>query len=356
MVDALERLVQVESPSNDSTATRACAVATDEIGSELLGQKAQYIERDDRTHLNWMFGSPTKVLLMGHLDTVWPLGTISRWPFEVKDDIATGPGCFDMKAGVVQLLYALSVLDDLDGVGILLTTDEELGSPSARGLIEETVRGARAALVLEPSAQGALKTERKGASSYRLDVTGRAAHPGLDPEKGVNAAIELAHQVLAIAEVARPDVGTTVSPNVLTAGSATNTIPGKASVHVDVRASSPEEQERVDEALRTLTPVLSGTSLEIERIASCPPMTRSASADLYALAERVADKMGLQPLEEKAVGGASDGNSVAGMGVPTLDGLGAVGDGAHAEGEYVQIDAMPERAALVAGLVAELTR
>ncbi len=356
MLDALERLVEVESPSSDPAATKACTEVADRLVTDLLGERAEQIESDGSTHLRWRFGDRTDILLIGHLDTVWPLGTLASWPFAVENDIATGPGCFDMKGGCVQLFYALDALDDPTGVTVVLTTDEELGSPSSRGLIEETARGAKAALVLEPSAQGALKTERKGAAGYRLDVKGRAAHAGLDPEKGVNAAIELAHQVLAIADLARPELGTTVSPNVMAAGTATNTIPGAASLKIDVRATTVEEQERVDAALRALTPVTTGTSLLIERMAGAPPMPHSAAAELFALAQKLAAEMDLPPLEEKSVGGGSDGNFIAGMGVPTLDGLGAVGDGAHAEGEHIQVSAMPERAALVAALVDELRK
>jgi glutamate carboxypeptidase len=356
MLETLERLVNVESPSSDFAATKACAALADEIGAELLGQKAEHIERDGRTHLRWGFGSNRKLVLIGHLDTVWPLGTVDRWPFEVKDEIATGPGCFDMKGGVVQLFYALNALDALDGVTALLTTDEEVGSPTARGLIEETVRGAGAVLIPEPSAQGALKTERKGVSTYRLEVIGKAAHAGLDPEKGANAAIELAHQIIAIANLARQEAGTNVTPSVLSGGASTNTVPARATLHVDVRVASVEEQDRVGAGFDSLKPVLDGTTLHVERVATTPPMPRSASADLYALAQRLAGELGLPPLEEKAVGGGSDGNFTASLGIPTLDGLGAVGDGAHAEGEHILISAMPERAALLAALVAELIR
>jgi glutamate carboxypeptidase len=356
LLESLERLVGVESPSSDTAATKACAQAADEIATDLWGKRAEQIEREGRVHLRWTFGTGSKVLLLGHLDTVWPVGTTARWPFEVKGSLATGPGCFDMKGGVVQLFYALTVLDDIDGVTVLLTTDEELGSPSARGLIEETARSVDAALVLEPSAHGALKTERKGVGSYRLDVRGRAAHAGLDPDKGINAAVELAHQILAVSELARPEAGTNVSPNVARAGTSANTIPAAASAKIDVRAASLEEQERVDAALRGLTPVTPGTTVSVERVASSPPLPRSASTELFALAQRIATELGLEPLEEVSVGGGSDGNIVAGMGVRVLDGLGAVGDGAHAEGEHIEINALPERTALVAALVSELLR
>jgi len=354
MLEGLRRLVEIESPSSDTDATKACAEAANDLAYDLLGERAERIERDGRVHLRWTFGSARNVVLVGHLDTVWPLGTLAAWPFEVRGDQATGPGCFDMKAGIVQLFHALTCVEDLDGVAVVLTTDEEVGSPSSRSLIEDTVHGARAALVLEPSAAGALKTERKGTSSYVIEVHGRAAHAGLDPENGINAAVEAAHKVLAIAELANPELGTTVSPNVVIAGTATNTIPATASIRIDVRVTSVAEQERVDAALRALTPVLPGTSVSVECTASAPPMPRSASSELFARARRLAADLDLPALEERSVGGGSDGNFIASLGVPVLDGLGAVGGAAHAEGEYVAIAAMPERAALVAALVTEL--
>jgi glutamate carboxypeptidase len=354
MLDQLKSLVEIESPSSDAAATKACAEAADDLAHDLLGARAERVEQNGRVHLRWTFGSTRKVVLVGHLDTVWPLGTLEEWPFEVRDDTATGPGCFDMKAGVVQLFHALACVDEIDGVAVILTTDEEVGSPSSQELIEDTVDGAAAALILEPSADGALKTERKGASSYVVEARGRAAHAGLDPDKGINAAVEAAHQVLAIAGLANPELGTTVSPNVVVAGTATNTIPAAASIRIDVRVTSVAEQERVDAALRALTPELPGTSVMVECTASAPPMPRSASSELFARARRLAVDLDLPVLEERSVGGGSDGNFIASLGVPVLDGLGAVGGAAHAEGEYVDISAMPKRAALVAALVTEL--
>lgn len=355
MVAALQRLVEAESPTDDPGAAAACADVARALAKEIIGDEGERIDVDGRTHLRWRFGSRTKALLLGHLDTVWALGTLDAWPFAVAGDRATGPGCFDMKAGVVQLLFALSALDDLDGVGIVLTTDEELGSPTSRPLIAETAAGVNAVLVLEPSAAGSLKTQRKGVSAYRVDVVGRAAHAGLEPEKGVNAAIELAHQIIAIAELARPADGTTVTPSVVSAGTTSNTVPGRARLAVDVRTSTIAEQGRVESAMRSLAPVLEGASISVEKVASTTPLERTSSAELYDLAQEVAADIGLGPLTERAVGGGSDGNFTAGLGIPTLDGLGAVGDGAHAEGEWVSVAAMPERAALLAGLVARLT-
>jgi glutamate carboxypeptidase len=355
MVDALGALVRVESPSVDVAATAACGGALDDLVQARLGQRGERIEANGHVHWRWAFGGRPRVVLVGHLDTVWPRGTLDRIPFAVRAGIATGPGCFDMKAGIIQGVFALAALDDLDGVTLLVTSDEELGSLSSRSVIEDTARGAHAALVLEPSAgDGALKTERKGTSMYDIVITGRAAHAGLEPERGVNATVELAHQVLALSSVARDASGTTVTPTVASAGTVANVVPAEARVHVDVRATNATEQQRVDDEMRALAPHLPEAAVGITGGINRPPLARSSSSELFARAGQVAARLGLPELREVAVGGGSDGNFTAGIGVPTLDGLGAVGDGAHAESEHVVVDAMPDRAALVAALVDDL--
>jgi glutamate carboxypeptidase len=356
MIDALRALVDRESPSADAAACLACVEVADRLAYDLLGVRGERVESKGRVHLRWRFGPQSRVLLVGHLDTVWPLGTLARWPFAVDGGRATGPGVFDMKAGVVQLLFALARLESRQGVAVLLTTDEELGSPTARPLIEETAVGVDAALVLEPSADGALKTERKGIAVYRLIVNGRAAHAGLEPEKGANAAVELAHQVLATAGLADSTAGTTVTPSLVTAGTAMNTVPAQAVAHVDVRMRTRAEAERIDAALSGLRPVTPGTSLEVERTIGVPPLERRASVALFQRAQEIAAARGLPAPMEASVGGASDGNLLAGLDVQVLDGLGAVGGGAHAEGEYVEVAAMAERSELVAALVEDLLR
>jgi glutamate carboxypeptidase len=355
MVQLLAALVAAESPSSEPAAVAACARLVADAGADLLGEKPDEIVVDGRTHLRWRFGAgPTRVALVGHVDTVWPLGTIDRWPFSVSDGVATGPGAFDMKAGIVQLLHALAGVDDRDGVAVLLTADEELGSPTSRALIEDTARGAEAALILEPSAGAALKTARKGVSNYEVVAHGRAAHAGLEPEKGANAAAEIAHVIVGLAALAKPGDGTTVTPTVVHAGTATNVVPAEASVHVDVRAATAAEQSRVDTALHRLAATVTGTTLEVRGGPNRPPLPTTSSADLFARAQRLAAGLGLAPLEGVEVGGGSDGNFTAALGVPTLDGLGAVGGGAHAEGEHVVLSAMPERVALLAVLVTDL--
>ena len=360
MLADLETLVCCESPTSDRAATKHCAELFAEMGARLLHSQPERLENGGTAQLRWRFGQGDRVLLLGHLDTVWPHGTLDRLPFAVTDGKITGPGCFDMKAGLVQMLHALASLraksgpEALDGVTILVTTDEEVGSPAARTLIQDEARRSQAVLVLEASADGALKTARKGAGCHRLHVTGRAAHAGLEPERGANAAVELAHQILAIVQLANPDLGTTVTPSLTRAGDSANTVPSSAEVAVDVRAFSVEEQRRVGAGLAALTPHLEGTSLRVERGPESPPLPPEASHDLFARAEQAAARLGMAPLRGVAVGGGSDGNWTAAVGTPTLDGLGAVGGGPHADDEHVLADSMPERAALLAELVADL--
>jgi len=292
--------------------------------------------------------------VIGHFDTVWPTGTLGRWPFVVDGDRASGPGAFDMKAGIVQGLYAVATLPSLEGIAILFTSDEELGSPTSAPLIRELASTMEATLVLEPSAGGALKTGRKGVSQYEVHIEGRAAHAGLDPEKGANALIELAHQVLQIEALADPGAGTTVTPTVARAGTASNVVPASAAITVDVRIATIAEQERVAAAMRALKPSTAGTALRLDADENRPPLEEAASANLFARAQRIAAGLGLNELRGVTVGGASDGNLTAAAGCPTLDGLGAVGDGAHAEGEHVVVSEMAPRASLVAALLEDL--
>jgi len=353
LVNELRTLVECESPSGDLDATAACADVVDKLALDRIGAAAERVVVDGRTHLRWVFGEP-KILLLGHLDTVWPVGTLARWPFTVDGDRATGPGAFDMKAGLVQMFAALSTRSNLDGIAILVTSDEEIGSTTAVDLIESTARGLSAVLVLEPSAQGALKTARKGVGMFRVELTGRAAHAGLEPENGINATVEAAHQILAIASIGRADLGTSVTPTVASGGTTVNTVPATAVVNVDVRARTVAEMQRVQAALESLTPALAGAAVKTTAVNVRAPLEAAMSDKLFARATDHASRLGLEALRGVEVGGGSDGNITAAIGVPTLDGLGAVGDNAHAEGEWVSLSAMPERAALVAALVDEL--
>jgi glutamate carboxypeptidase len=356
MIDDLEALVTCESPSADLDAVAASAEVVARVGAARLGAEPERIVLDGRTHLRWRLGAgPSRVLVLGHHDTVWPLGTLATHPFTITDGVVRGPGCFDMKAGVVMAFHAIAALGDPSGVTMLVTGDEEVGSPTSRALIEAEASGCAAALVLEASADGgALKIERKGVSLYEMRVTGRAAHAGLEPERGVNATIELAHQVLAITALSDGGRGTTVTPTLMSAGTTSNTVPQAGLLTVDVRVREVADQERVDAAMRALQPVLAGALLEVTGGPNRPPLERAASADLFDRAVNLAAQLGLSPVAGASVGGASDGNFTAAVGTPTLDGLGAVGGGAHADDEHVLLAELPRGTALLAALIDEL--
>ncbi len=355
MLADIEELVTCESPSADLAAVARSAGAVARVGARRLGAEPERLVVEGVTHLRWRFGGgPARVLLLGHHDTVWPVGSLAAHPYGISGDVLRGPGCFDMKAGLVLALHAVAALPGRAGVTILVTGDEEVGSPTSRALIEAEAVGCAAALVLEASAGGALKTERKGTSWYGIQVTGRAAHAGLEPERGVNSGVELAQQILAVQALGDPARGTTVVPTVLSAGTTTNTVPAAGEVAVDVRARDAAEQQRVDTAIRSLHPVTPGARLAVTGGINRPPLAAEASAALYARAAALAGRLGQEPPGRAAVGGGSDGNFTAGVGVPTLDGLGAVGGGAHADDEHVLVPALPGRAELLAALVAEL--
>ncbi|MEV4639750.1 M20 family metallopeptidase [Actinoplanes sp. NPDC049548] len=354
----IEALVSCESPSSDPAALARSTEVVAALGERRLGAAPERVAVDGRIHLRWRFGNgPRRVLVLGHHDTVWPLGSLAAHPYGISDGVLRGPGCVDMKAGLVLAMHAIAGLPDRSGVTLLITCDEELGSPTSRELVESEAAGCAAALVLEAAATGgALKTQRKGVSRYRVRVHGRAAHAGLEPERGVNATVELAHQVLAIAALADPARGTTVTPTLLTAGASENTVPAAGEVAVDVRVGDAAEQQRVDTAMHALRPVLPDATLEILGGPNRPPMEASASTSLFARAVEVARDLGLPEPAAASVGGGSDGNFTAGIGTPTLDGLGAVGGGAHADDEHVLVAGLLPRAALVAGLITDRLR
>ncbi|MEV0598068.1 M20 family metallopeptidase [Streptomyces sp. NPDC050315] len=350
MLDDLRTLVEVESPSRDVAALTASAKAVAAVIESRLGGQATLVESAAGPHVHWSGGGDPRVLILGHHDTVFPLGTLARRPFRVEDGRATGPGVFDMLGGLVQAIHGVATLDDRSGVEILVTADEEVGSRSSRALLEERALACGAVLVLEGAADGgALKTGRKGCGTFQVSIAGRASHAGLEPAAGINALVEAAHQVLDIAALGRPEIGTTVTPTVASAGTLDNVVPAEATVTVDVRVESAGEKERIESAFAALAPHLEGARITVEGAVGRPPMPEAASAQLFALAQQL-----LPGVEGTAVGGGSDGNFTAALGVPTLDGLGAVGGGAHADHEYVVIDAMAERANLVAGLVKSL--
>lgn len=299
-----------------------------------------------------------ELLIIGHLDTVWPVGTLERIPFRVTSEgRAHGPGIFDMKAGVAIVIQAIRAVSSLNRqpkrpLHLLLTCDEEIGSRSSRGLIEESAKRSAAALVLEPPITGGIvKTARKGIGVFTVRAIGRAAHAGLDPAKGVNAIVELAHQTLRLAELNDYAAGTTVSVGVVNGGTTSNVVPAEATARVDVRYWKELEGARIEHTIRSLKPVNPQAKLEITGGLNRPPMERTeGNAHLFEHARALAGELGFD-LTDGSVGGGSDGNFTSALGVPTLDGLGVDGAGAHAEHEHIIVDDIPRRAALLARLI-----
>ncbi|WP_328392040.1 M20 family metallopeptidase [Nocardia sp. NBC_00416] len=352
MLDRFRMLVDCESPSNDQRGLEVCAVLIRPWLSAALERSVRLERVGENVHVLAEAPDP-RVLVLGHFDTVWPVGTTADWPFSITDGIATGPGTFDMKGGIVQVIAAIELLQDASHVSVLLTSDEEVGSASSRVLIEEQARKAGAVLVCEPSADGgAVKIGRKGIANYRVSVTGRAAHAGLEPELGVNAGVELAHQILAIADLASGD--TSVVPTVLTAGTTVNTVPESAQCAVDARSWALSDLQQVDRAMFALAPHLPGATVTVTGEIDRPPFEEHSARRLFGEAASAARELGIGPLQAVRSGGASDGNLTAAIGVPTLDGLGAVGGHPHARNEHVDVTAMPERVALLAVLLERL--
>jgi len=352
-LEFLEAMVAMESPSFDKELVdkfvRFVGARFSEIGGDVEYKRTERFG----DHLVARFGGRASggVLLLGHTDTVWPAGEITKRPFRIDDGRATGPGVFDMKAGILLMWMALQV-SRTNPVTVLLTSDEEIGSNSSRALIESEANRCRAVLVLEPSLPGgALKTARKGVGRFTLKAIGRAAHAGIDPERGVNAIEEIAHQILKLQKMSNPVTGTTISIGVVQGGTRPNVVPAEAAAEIDVRIASLEEAERVSTIIRSLAPELPGARLEIRGAINRPPMERTAeTARLFDTARGIAGQLGLN-LTEASTGGASDGNFTAALGIPTLDGLGAVGGGAHAIDEWVEIASLAQRAALIKGLI-----
>jgi glutamate carboxypeptidase len=355
-VSTIRRLIECESPSGDDAAVARSADVVAQVGTELLGVEPERLVIDGCTHLRWRFGAATRVLLLTHHDTVWPHGTLDRLPFGIVDGVLRGPGSFDMKTGLAMVLHAVAALDDRDGVTVLVTGDEETGSERSRALIEETARGAAAVLVTEASENGAWKGARKGVGMYEIAVRGRAAHAGLEPEKGVNATVALAHLVLAIGALADADAGTTVTPTRADSGTTGNTVPAEATLRIDVRAWSAAELDRVDAALRAYASPVPGAAITVHGGINRPPLAREMSQALADLAARLGAAYGLGDVRAVAVGGGSDGNFTAGAGVPILDGMGAVGGGAHADDEHAIVAEILPRTRLLADMVAEISR
>jgi glutamate carboxypeptidase len=364
LLERLERFVHLESPSTDKGALdRFSRLLTAECRS--AGAKVErFPQKHAGDHILARFPAPGRgrpILILGHYDTVYPLGALDRNPFRIRAGRIAGPGTLDMKAG---LAMALAAVESLAGAGVppagpvhcLFTSDEEIGSRHSRKLIERFARGARAVLVLEPAAGlgGKLKTARKGTGEIELVVHGKSAHAGLNPEEGVNAIHELAAQVDRIRAFNNPAKGATVSAGVVEGGTRTNVIPELARAVFDLRVTRLEDAAPIERRFAALRPVLRGAKLEIHGGFNRPPMERTpAVAALFRHCKSLGDLLGLH-LEETAVGGASDGNFTAALGIPTLDGLGGVGAGAHSPTEFVFLRSLTERAALLALLLATI--
>jgi len=350
MLAALEALVRCESPSDDLDACHQVVQLASDIATRHLGVPAQIKNIEGRPVFWWGAEKP-EILLLAHLDTVWPRGSFNPiW--EIKGDVLRGPGTFDMKAGFIQALYALKGIEG--SVALVATTDEETGSHASRNLIKELSQQAKAVLVLEASLDGKVKTGRKGTAMYQIKVTGLAAHAGLEPEKGVNATTEIAHAILAMSKLESAEHGTTVVPTLLQSGTTTNTVPDSAILDIDARSFSQAELERVDREIRKLQPANPAAKLEITGGLNRPPLQPSSTKMLYERAEKVAAAIGMKPLGSAEVGGASDGNFAAAAGAQVLDGLGAVGGGAHAATEWVSVSALQERSDFLHAFIKDL--
>ena len=356
MLADLGVLVSLESPSRDVERVTAHAHALSDMMVRLLGSAPALIDSPVGPHVHWKGGGEPKVLILGHHDTVHPVGTLASMPFTVDDGIVRGPGVFDMKAGIVQALHAVASMSDSSHIEILLTADEEIGSKESRALLEERSLACGAVLVLEPSADGgALKIGRKGTGTITVHLEGRASHAGLEPEKGINSLVELASLIPQITAIANAERGTTVTPTLASAGTADNVVPAHTTCTVDIRVAVPEEKPRVESEFAQLRVSNPDVKLTLSGGIGRPPMHESAASELMPLAQSVATQIGLGALDGIVVGGGSDGNFTAAVGVQTLDGLGAVGGGAHGADEHVVASTIPERAALLAGLCQELS-
>jgi glutamate carboxypeptidase len=362
MTRTLEQWVMLESPSNEHEAVNALGdlVARAFKGAGAVAQRLPQAAFGEHLRISWGQGD-RQLLLLGHMDTVWPLGEVQHRPFRVSGDKATGPGAFDMKGGLVIALYAVMALQELGlkpahRLVFLFNSDEEVGSLTSRPFIEKEAQRSDAVLVLEPSRDNALVTWRKGVGRFELEVQGVASHAGAAHERGVSAVQELAHQIIRLEAMTDYRLGTTVNVGVVEGGSKVNVRPASAWAAIDLRVPTAGEGQRVTEAILGLQPVNPETTLIVSGGMNRPPWEASpASEALFERAQRVGAALGLD-LWPAGTGGGSDGNFTAALGVPTLDGLGVVGNDAHALTEWVDLTSLPRRAALLAELVIDLGR
>jgi glutamate carboxypeptidase len=366
VIATIRQFVECESPSDDPASVNRFVDLLAETVKDMGRVKTFPGGKSYGKHLRCEFLLPGakktgQILALGHSDTVWPLGTLRTMPFRQSRGRLWGPGVFDMKAGLAFFIFAMRALREQDlpvarKVVLQVNSDEEIGSPSSRALTEEGARASSAVLVLEPSQglEGKLKTARKGVGDYTVTVEGRAAHAGLDFSNGASAIVEMARQIQRISGFTRLDRGITVSPGVIQGGTRSNVVPAECRVEIDVRAPKSADAKYLDRQFRSLKPVDKRCRIEVTGGMNRPPLERTAGVQaLFRKAQRLAGELGVE-LEESSAGGGSDGNFTAALGVPTLDGLGAVGEGAHASSESILINRMADRIALLSKLVRAL--
>ena len=355
IIQDLKALVEFESPSEDLGACRGVVDLAVGIANKNLSVKAEVIEENGRPVFWWGSKNP-EIILLAHLDTVWPKNSFKPL-WQESGDVVKGPGIFDMKAGFLQALYAIKEIPGAESkVALIATTDEELGSQSSKELIKSISSKAKAVLVLEASLNGKVKTGRKGTSMYQIKIHGRASHAGLEPEKGINATVEISRIVSELAKLENPEHGTTVVPTTLHSGTTTNTVPALAVLDLDIRSFLSSELNRIDTAIKLLAAQNPEARIEITGGINRPPLEISSTKALYEKLEAVAKSIGMDPIGHASVGGASDGNFAADAGAQVLDGLGAVGDGAHAPHEQILLSSIPTRVTLLTAFIKELIR
>ena len=349
----IQRLVECQSPTEDLAACVKVVELAVEISTQVLEVPAKLVTENGRPVFWWGAEKP-KIVLLCHLDTVWPHNSFTP-TWQVDGDNAKGPGIFDMKTGFIQAMYALKGISGAQSkVALIATTDEETGSATSKGLIERLAKDADAVLVFESAIDGKVKTGRKGTAMYQIAVTGKAAHAGLEPEKGINATTELAKLVLQISELANPTLGTTVVPTVMQAGTTTNTVPAEAKLDIDIRSFTMAELQRIDTAIKSLSSTIA--KVDVTGGINRPPLELASTKELYEKLEVVAKRLGMPEIGHASVGGASDGNFAAAAGAKVLDGLGAVGVGAHAPTESIIISAIEPRIKLISAFITELIK
>ncbi len=365
MVQSIRELVEWETPSSDHTRLDRCVGFLEEKFRRYPVETTRVTAVDAGDHLQVCWHPPNTtrapVLVLTHFDTVWPVGRLDTHPFRIDEaNRAYGPGIFDMKSSIIVMEYFFRALQDLQMVPsrpitFLATSDEEVGSRSSQTLIETEAARAAFVLVLEPPLPGGvLKTARKGSQALTLTIQGIPAHAGIEIEKGVSAIEEAAHQILALQGMTNPGTGITVNAGVIQGGTAANVVADRAEIHIDLRGWQQTELSRTAQAIQALRPVLSGTTLEVTAARARPALEDSATREIFRAAQALASTLSME-LRSDRTGGGSDGNLTGALGVPTLDGLGVPGAGAHADHEHIELDQLAERALLIAALLLDLS-